>query len=466
MSAQPQSKVTRLRPDGGARPDLEFWVVGISHHTAPVSLRERMAFSAEGLAPAARRLVASSPGVVEAVVLSTCNRVEVFAMVRADADPVGPVVEFLGREHSVPPALLDQHRYAHRGRAAVRHLFRVASSLDSMMVGEPQILGQLKEQYRLATDDGIASARIRPCFERAFRVAKRVRSETGIASKAVSVSSAAVDLAQRIFDDLGDKTAMIIGAGKMSVLAARHLQGHGIASVIVTNRSFDRAVEMARGFGGTPVPFERYTQYLHLADVVLGSVATSGHILGVGQMADVMRARRRKPMFLIDLGVPRNFDPAINDLDNVYLYNIDDLSRVADEHRAEREREAIRAEEIVEEETERFWRGLSARDLTPTIVALRGRLDQIRRAELDRALSALQRLEPPERRALEAMTTAIVNKILHAPTAMLKALASESDAESAAEIAEMVHRLFALEPLEGEARGGPGVRDDGDDQGE
>ncbi|MBU6283101.1 glutamyl-tRNA reductase [bacterium] len=465
MNAKPQSKVTRLRPGAVSGPDLEFWVVGISHHTAPVALRERMAFSADGLAPAARRLVASSPGLVEAVVLSTCNRVEVFAMVRPDVDPVGPVVEFLGREHSVPPALLDQHRYAHRGRAALRHLFRVASSLDSMMVGEPQILGQLKEQYRFALDDGIASTRIQPCFERAFRVAKRVRTETGIASKAVSVSSAAVDLAQRIFDDLRDKTAMIVGAGKMSVLAARHLQAHGIASVIVTNRSFDRAVEMAREFGGTPVPFERYTQYLHLADVVLGSVATSGPILGPTQMAEVMRARRRKPMFLIDLGVPRNFDPAINDLDNVYLYNIDDLSRVADEHRAEREREAIRAEEIVEDEVERFWRSLSVRDVTPTIVALRGRLDEIRRAELERALSALQRLEPGERRALEAMTTAIVNKILHAPTAMLKALANESDAESAAEIAAMVHRLFALEPQDA-GSDDPPARPDGDDRGE
>ncbi|MFM7143308.1 MAG: glutamyl-tRNA reductase [Alphaproteobacteria bacterium] len=466
MTARPQSKVTRIRPEGEGRRELEFWVVGISHHTAPVALRERMAFSADGLAAAARRLLAESPGLVEAVVLSTCNRVEVFAMVRPDADPVVPVVEFLGREHSVPPALLDQHRYAHRGRAAVRHLFRVASSLDSMMVGEPQILGQLKEQYRLALDDGVAATRIRPCFDRAFRVAKRVRSETGIASKAVSVSSAAVDLAQRIFDDLGDKTAMIVGAGKMSELAARHLQGHGIASVIVTNRSFDRAVEMARGFGGTPVPFERFTQYLHLADVVLGSVATSTPILGPTQLAEVMRARRRKPMFLIDLGVPRNFDPAINDLDNVYLYNIDDLSRVADEHRAEREREAIRAEEIVEEETERFWRGLSVRDVTPTIVALRGRLDEIRRAELERALSALQRLEPAERRALEAMTTAIVNKILHAPTSMLKALANEPDAESAAELAEMVHRLFALEPPAGTEPGEAGARAAGDDEGE
>ena len=452
MSGGASPKVRRLRPGGNAAPELEFWVVGISHHTAPVALRERMVFSADTIAAAAQRLVAGSPTLVEAVVLSTCNRVEIFAMAHRDAVVAGTVVEFLGREHSMPPVLLEPHRYSHRGRAAVRHLFRVASSLDSMIVGEPQILGQLKEQYRCASEDGIAKDRLRTCFERAFRVAKRVRSETGIASKAVSVSSAAVDLAQRIFEDLGDKTAMIVGAGKMSELAARHLQGHGIASVIVTNRSFDRAVEMARGFGGTPVPFERFTQYLHLADVVLGSVAATGHILGPAQMAEVMKARRRRPMFLIDLGVPRNFDPAINDMENVYLYNIDDLSRVADEHRAEREHEAIRAEEIVEEETERFWRSLHARDLTPTIVALRGRLDEIRRAELARGLSALRRLEPEERRALEAMTTAIVNKILHAPMSMLKALANEEDTETAAEVAEMVHRLFALEQPAG--RGG------------
>src|SRR5262249_35131476 len=206
---------------------------------------------------------------------------------------------------------------------AIRHLFRVAASLDSMIVGEPQILGQVKEQYRLAADAGAAGTVLRRCFDKAFTVAKRVRTETGIAGKAVSVSSAAVELARRIFDDLGDKTAMLLGAGKMGTLAARHLLQHGIASVIVTNRSFDRAVELAREFRGTPVPFERMHQYLHLADVVLGSVAATGYLVGATQLHDVLRARRQRPMFFIDLGVPRNFDPGINDLDNVYLYNID-----------------------------------------------------------------------------------------------------------------------------------------------
>jgi glutamyl-tRNA reductase len=231
----------------------------------------------------------------------------------------------------------------------------------------------------------------------------------------------------------------------MSELAARHFVGQGIASVIVTNRSFDRAVEMARQFGGTPVPFDRYTQYLPLADVVLGSVTTSGYLVGPAQLHDVLRARRRKPMFFIDLGVPRNFDPAINDLDNVYLYNIYDLANVSDDHRAEREREAVQAEEIVRDETERFWQWIARRDVTPTIVALRGKLDGIRKNELERALAALNKLEPDERRALEAMTQAIVNKILHPPLAVLKQLALQ-DASEAAQVAELVHRLFSLEP--------------------
>lgn len=457
------AKVTRLRPEGTGDHEQELWVVGVSHHTAPVELRERIAFGEDVLADTARRLLAESPDLGEALVLSTCNRVEIFVVARRGTDAVEPVLHFLARERAVPAAVLAQHRYAHHGKAAVRHLFRVASSLDSMMVGEPQILGQIKEQFRRAAEANAARGFLRRCFERCFRVAKRVRTETGIAGRAVSVSSAAVDLARRIFDDLGDKTAMLIGAGKMSELAARHLQSHGIASVIVTNRSFDRAVELARGFGGTPVPFDRFPQYLHLADVVLGSTAATGYILGPSQLHEVLRARRRRPMFFIDLGVPRNFDPGIHDLENVYLYNIDDLSRVADEHRSERQREAVRAEEIVDEETDRFWRRISGRDLTPTIVALRGKLDGIRRAELERALSVLRRLEPEERRALEAMTSAIVNKILHAPLSVLKAIAADADGEAAGEIAETVHRLFALEPPAA-GDGAPGEDDgSGDD---
>src|SRR5262249_16577140 len=225
--------------------------------------------------------------------LSTCNRVELVAVSPSGTEIVEPVTQFLARERNLPATTVAAHCYVHRGKEALRHLFRVASSLDSMMVGEPQILGQLKEQFRLAVDASAAARVLRRCFERSFTVAKRVRSETGGAGKAGSLSSAPVELARRIFHHPGDKTAIPIGAGKMSELAARHLVTQGIASVIVTNRSFDRAVELARQFEGTPVPFERYAQYLPLADVVLGSVATTGYILGPGQLHDVLRARRR-----------------------------------------------------------------------------------------------------------------------------------------------------------------------------
>lgn len=440
------ARVRRLKPGAEDEPRIELWVFGLNHRTAPVDLRERLAVPETELRDVLRRLLEAVP-VEEAVLLSTCNRVELVMVSARDADVAEPVTQFLSRERNMPTATIASHCYVHRGKQALQHIFRVASSLDSMMVGEPQILGQMKQQFRLAVDEAAASRVLRRCFERSFSVAKRVRSETAVAGKAVSLSSAAVELARRIFDHLGDKTAMLVGAGKMSELAARHFVAQGISSVIVTNRSFDRAVELARGFGGTPVPFEHYLQYLPLADVVLGSVSTPGYLLGPSQLHDVMRARRRRPMFFIDLGVPRNFDPAINDLDNVYLYNIDDLAHVADDHRAEREKEAVRAEEIVGEETERFWRWISRRDLTPTIVALRGKLDGIRRNELERALTALRKLEPDERHALEAMTQAIVNKILHPPLSVLKQLSMQDEVEAVA-AAELVHRLFALDPAE------------------
>ena len=443
MSDREPAKIRALRSIEGGSRDVDLWVVGLNHKAAPVELREKLAIAENSLGPMAERAV-QTLSLREAVIVSTCNRVEVVGVAPRGEEPIDDVTRFLAEDRDISPVALSEHRYVHRGHHAVRHLFRVASSLDSMVVGEPQILGQLKEQYRLAAECGATARVLRRCFEASFRVAKRVRTETGVATKSVSVSSAAVDLAKRIFDDLGDKTAMLIGAGKMSELAARHLLRAGIASVMVTNRSFDRAVELARDFDGTPVPFDRFSHYLHLADVVLGSVSVSGHVVGPSHLAEVLKARRRRPMFFIDLGVPRNFDPALNDLQNVYLYNIDDLARVADDHRAEREREAERAEEIVQTEADALWRSLSARDVTPTIVALRGKLDRIRKAELDRAMASLDDAGPVDRKVLDAMTQAIVNKILHSPTKVLKEIAHGEDGK-AAEIAEVLHRLFALD---------------------
>lgn len=447
MSERDGAKVRTLRSVETKEREVDLWVVGLNHKTAPVELREKLAIAENSLGPMAERAV-ERLHLHEAVMVSTCNRVEMVAVADRGRDLVPDVTGFLAEARELSAIALAEHRYVHHGRPAVRHLFRVASSLDSMVVGEPQILGQLKEQYRLASECGATARVLRRAFEAAFRVAKRVRTETGVATKSVSVSSAAVDLAKRIFDDLGDKTAMLIGAGKMSELAARHLIRAGISSVMVTNRSFDRAVELAREFDGTPVPFDRFSHYLHLADVVLGSVAVSGHVVGPTHLHEVLKARRRRPMFFIDLGVPRNFDPALNDLQNVYLYNIDDLAQVADDHKAEREREAERAEEIVRAEAEALWRALSARDVTPTIVALRDKLDGIRQGELDRALSSLESVSAGDRQVLEAMTQAIVKKILHPPTKLLKDIAHDEDGQ-AAEIAEVLHRLFALDKRTG-----------------
>lgn len=442
MSVSERATVRKLDPSTVPRREFDLWVVGLNHKTAPVEFREKLAIGENDLAGVARRIIDRSP-ISEAVVLSTCNRVEVIVVGPRGRDVADDIIATLVEGREIRPAAVAEHRYVHQGRQALQHLFRVASSLDSMVVGEPQILGQLKQQYRLADGAGTSLRTLRRCFETSFRVAKRVRTETGVAAKSVSVSSAAVDLARRIFDDLGDKTAMLIGAGKMSELAARHLLAAGVAGMLVTNRSFDRAVELSREFEGTPVPFDRFPHYLRMADVVIGSVSAAGHVVTPAHLHEALRERRRRPMFFIDLGVPRNFDPALNDIQNVYLYNIDDLARVADDHKVEREREARRAEEIVRDEADVLWTSLRARDVSPTIIALRSRLDGIRRAELERVLASLGDLEDGDRRRLDAMTQAIVKKILHDPISILKEMAREEDGR-ASEAAELVHKLFSL----------------------
>jgi len=314
-----------------------------------------------------------------------------------------------------------------------------------MVVGEPQILGQLKEFYSRAASVGSAGTVLHRCFHKSFSVAKRIRTETGVASKAVSVSSAAVELACRIFDRLEDKTAMLLGAGEMSELAARHLLAHGIRGIIVANRTFERAIELARDFRGTPVPFEDFPRYLQLADVVIGSTAAAGYVLTRARVQEVLRARNYRPLFLIDMSVPRNFDPTINELDNIYLYDIDDLGGVAQDNRDQRGREAEKAETIIEEEVDSFWRWLSALDAVPTIVALREKMEAIRKGELEKTLAtSLREFTPREREAIEAMTAAIVNKILHAPLTHLK----QHDRQREAFYVAAARQLFDIEEPE------------------
>ncbi len=418
----------------------EILIVGLNHRTASVSVRERLAFVDERLDDANRRLCGLA-GVDEAAVVCTCNRVEVVSCGQGDEATSADIVQFLRNEQGEPAEPLEPYLYTYRGRDAVRHLFRVASSLDSMVVGEPQILGQLKEFYARAATVGATGAVLHRCFHKAFSVAKRVRTETGIAGRAVSVSSAAVELAAKIFDRLEDKTAMLIGAGKMGELAARHLLAHGVGSVIVTNRTFDRAVELARELHATPVPFENFPKYLQMADIVIGSTGATDFVLTEQMIVDALRERKNRPMFCIDMSVPRNFDPRINGLDQVYLYDVDDLGRVAEDNRDERGREAEKAEELIAGEVDAFWRWLEHLQVVPTIVALREKVEAIRKGELQKTLAALKDLSPREREALESLTAAIVNKILHAPITRLK----QRDHRSEAFYIDATRRLFDLE---------------------
>jgi glutamyl-tRNA reductase len=423
--------------------EYDLLVIGLNHRTAPVHVRERLAFGDERLDEGNRRLYATE-GIDEAAIVSTCNRIEVLV---ASSDPdraVEQVTRFLEEENADPSISLAPHLYKHRGRDAVRHVFRVASSLDSMVVGEPQILGQLKEAYARAASVGSTGTVLHRCFHKAFSVAKRVRTETGIASRAVSVSSAAVELASKIFDHLQGKTAMLIGAGEMGELAARHLMAHGVGGMIVANRTFDRALELAREFQATPVPFDEFTRYLHMADIVIGCTAANDFILTVGAAQAALREKKGRPIFCIDLGVPRNFDPAINELSNAYLYDVDDLSAVAEENLGERAHEAEKAELIVNREVEVFCRWLSHLAVVPTIVALREKVETIRLGELQKALNALGELTTEERKVIETLTSGIVNKILHTPFTRLKGLNHKSEAF----YVDATRRLFDLDGTE------------------
>ena len=419
-------------------------IVGLNYRSAPIEVRESVAFESDYLRDALTRLH-RYPSIDEGVILSTCNRVEVVAAASDSALAYQEIGSFLAEQKSQPNGLaLDEHTYRYRGADAVRHLFRVAASLDSMVVGEPQILGQLKQHYDAAQQAGSVGTILHRLFHRSFSVAKRVRSETGIGSGAVSVSSVAVDLAKRIFDRFDDKTVMLIGAGKMGDLMARHLQSQGVRSLMVTNRTFERAVELAERIHGNPIRFEDFPQYLKMADLVIGCTGAPEVLVDAAQVEKVLRERKHKAMFFIDIGDRRNFDGKINDLDNVYLYNIDDLKNVAEENLQGRSNEAAKAESIVGEEVQSFVRWIGSLEQVPTITALRQRFDDIRRGEIEKSLGgALKNLSAEQRAALEDMTTAMINKLLHSPIAQLKSR-NDGDDEAALYIAAL-KKLFDLE---------------------
>lgn len=419
---------------------MKLLITGVSHKTAPVEVRERLAF-AEATVPGALRDLLAREGIMEAMVLSTCNRVEIVVSADDRVDPLASVDAFLHESRGMLPEKLGPCLYHHEGREAVHHLFRVASSLDSMVIGEPQILGQLKSSYAVAKANDCLSGLLEAVVTRAFGVAKRVRSETGVGQMAVSVSYAAVELARKIFGSLSGRTVMIVGSGKMSELAARHLRRSGASHIFVTNRTYERAQELAAVFQGTPVEYHRFLGMLPEVDIVITSSGAPHYILNKEEMQRVIAARRNKPAFLIDIAVPRNIDPAVNEIDNVFLYDIDDLQGVVNANLRERVREAERAEELVAQEVERMMARLKVQEVAPTIVSLQEQLEQIRNAEIERTRRKLGPLTPEQEEALESLTRGIVNKIAHGPISELRRHAGRPDG---VQIIDAIRQVFHL----------------------
>ncbi|MFC1837142.1 glutamyl-tRNA reductase [Thermodesulfobacteriota bacterium] len=418
----------------------KIMILGVNHKTAPVEIRERLAFTNDPGTP--YRELKVIPGCEEFTFFSTCNRVEVLFVSSTPEETERKIRNFLFND-SMSYEEAGQYAYLHQGEAAIQHLFRVGASLDSMIVGEPQILGQLKQAYRDATEQDAAGMILNRLMHKAFSVAKRIRTETEIGSSAVSISYAAVELAKKIFGNLKNKIAMLVGAGEMAELAAQHLMNQGIAEVIVANRTFERAVNLARCFNGKPVSLEELVPQLEQVDIMISSTGSPDIILHSKDVKPIMRKRRNRPLFLIDIAVPRDLDPKLNDLDNVYLYSIDDLSNVVDINKAERDKEAVRAERIVTEETLKFMLWLGSMEVTPTIVAIREKADAIRKTELEKTLPSLENLSDEETQAIEKMTSAMMNKILHHPIVHLKK--DDSHKDKKAKLA-FIRKAFNLDP--------------------
>jgi len=420
---------------------MKLLTTGVSHKTAPVEVRECLAFREDSL-PAALADLRARAGVAEAVILSTCNRVEITLTTDDATDPEAIVDAFLADHKSVSAASIGPHLYRHEGREAIHHMFRVAASLDSMVVGEPQILGQLKTAYGAAKEAGAVCGWLEGLMMRAFSVAKRVRSETGIGQMAVSISYAAVELSRKIFGTLDNRTVMIVGAGKMSELAARHLRRSGATHVFVTNRTHERAVEMAELFQGTAIEYARFTAMLPEVDILITSSGAPHYILHKDEMQRVIAARRNKPVFLIDIAVPRNIEPTVNQLDNVFLYDIDDLQEVVNSNLRERAKEANHAEDMVVEEVERMMARLKVAEVTPTIVGLQEQLEQIRAGELEKMKRRFGPMTEQQEAALEALTRGIINKIAHGPITELRSQAGHPDG---ARVVALVKKVFNLQ---------------------
>jgi len=405
---------------------MKLLLTGLNHRTAPVEVRERLAFEDKAL-PQALDDLKRRPGLLEGMILSTCNRVEVAVTADEQADVESAVENFLADSKCVERAWVTPYLYRFDGPEAIRHLFRVASSLDSMVVGEPQILGQLKSAYALAREHGAMGGFLGQVIDRALSVAKRVRSETDIGESAVSVSYAAVELAREIFGKLQGKKVLVIGAGKMAESAARHLRRAGVSEILVTNRTRERAVAMAEEVGGRVIDYEYFEDVVPEVDIVLASSGAPHFILTPEQMRSAMGKRRNRPMFLIDIAVPRNIDPAVNELESVFLYDIDDLGKVVDDNLKGRIETAKDAEEIVREEVERMVVRLKTREAAPSIVTVQEELEMWRKGEIERWRPKLGALTPQQEEAIHAMMRGYMKKVAHRIISEIKRPKSSGD---------------------------------------
>jgi glutamyl-tRNA reductase len=418
---------------------MHLLLVGVSHRTAPVELRERVDFHARGLEPALRALAAAGQ-VREAVVLSTCNRAELYAVCDDVLRGRAHLVDFIASFHGVDASALQPHVYDLTDVDVARHLFRVAAGLDSLVVGEPQILGQVKEAHTAAGTAQFTGPLLNRLFHSSFGVGKRVRTETGLGSGAVSISFAAVALARKIFGDLKGRNVLVIGAGEMGKLTALHMKSQGVHRVTIVSRTLGHAARTAEAIGGaSAAPWEEMDTLLGAADIVITATGAAAPILTKAHVESVMRPRRSRPLFIIDIALPRDVEAAAGEIEQVFLYNIDDLQTAVQENLARRANEVSRAEAIVGEEVEKFRGWLRARGAIPTVVALRQRFEHLRRAEVDRLAASLP---PDTRERVDDITRLIVEKLLLMPTEQLKAL---NDAETIGAYSDALTRLFGLQ---------------------
>ncbi len=422
--------------------------IGTSHHVAPIAFREKLVFSEAQLTEALHHLQKSNQ-VQEAVILSTCNRVELYAVM--NSPPGGQasakvLLEFLSRYHQIDIEILKKFTYTSQELDTIMHLFRVTASLDSMVVGESQILKQVRNAYDFSRSVGGAGPVLNRLFTKAFSVGKRVRADTTITSGAVSISYAAVELAKKIFNTLEGKTVAIIGAGEMSELTAKHLVASGVSKVLVTNRTYERAVKVAEKFKGTPLPFESGLDFLIDADIVISSTDAPQYLISTRPLAELMKRRKHRYMFLIDIAVPRDIEPDVSKIAHVFLYNIDDLEAVVDSNLKQRQQEATRAEQIVSEEAKRFYSQLQIFAVNPTIKALHQQFQKVVEAERV-ACFGKTHLSDEQQAAVASMTRAIVKKLLHNPVKNLREAVNDEEAEHGQYI-RALQELFALDAID------------------